>query len=618
MDWLLFGSVVSVNLFIYHHWVYPKFLQYYAKNTQTDNKVDTFESRNYVSNDVDCDLPKITIVMPVYNEAKHLGDKLSNLLMLDYPADKLKVVLGFDGCTDNSVDLARQYVDQFQLNNITLELDVAEDNHGKVHVINKLLMRHKSASDILVLSDVSALISIDAMQIFAHRMAEEGVGVVTGDYQLYEHGSKGEAHYWNYQRNIRKAESITGSIIGPPGALYAIKASLFEEIPVDTINDDFVFPMLLVSRGYRAVMDERISIVEMEATNTTNDFSRRTRIGAGNVQQVLRLRGLFSSKNGLTGFNFFSGKFLRTLMPFNLLALFVCTFFLTNSHSMVVANTAWFLWLGQCCLYGGSALGLLFDAAPVKQPWASLYYIAVGYMASFYGGIRYIFGLDRGTWIKISSDQQATSNFQKKSVVIPKRFSDVLISIVALIIITPFVPLIALAIKLNSKGPVFYRQLRVGEIKNEYVEVFMLIKFRTMGVESESKSGPVWAQKQDTRVTSVGRFLRKTRIDELPQLINVLLGDMAIVGPRPERPVFCGKLEEKIPYYLERTHGVRPGITGLAQISQGADTCLEDVQNKLYWDHSYALSLTSFSRWLKADVMIILRTFLTMVTFKGN
>jgi len=617
MDWLLFGSIVSINLFIYHHWVYPKFLQYYAKSRPADDRVDTFESRNYVSNDVDSDLPSITIVMPVYNEAKHLGAKLSNLLMLDYPADKLNVVLGFDGCTDNSVDIARDYLQQYQMHNINIELDIAEDNHGKVHVINKLLMRHKLTSEILVLSDVSALISIDAMQIFAYRMAEDGVGVVTGDYQLYDHGSKGEAHYWNYQRNIRKAESITGSIIGPPGALYAIKASLFEEIPVDTINDDFVFPMLLVSRGYRAVLDERISIIEMESTNEADDFSRRTRIGAGNVQQVLRLRGLFSFQNGLTGFNFFSGKFLRTLMPFNLLALFIFTSFLTSSSSIVIANTAWFLWLGQCCLYGGSALGLLFDAAPVKQPWASLYYIAVGYMASFYGGIRYIFGLDRGTWIKINTEQ-ATSDFQKKSVVIPKRFSDIIISIVALVICVPVVPFIALAIKLNSKGPIFYRQLRVGEIRNDYVEVFMLIKFRTMGVECESTSGPVWAQKQDTRVTSVGRFLRKTRIDELPQLINVILGDMAIVGPRPERPVFCGKLEEKIPYYLERTNGVRPGITGLAQISQGADTCLEDVQNKLYWDHTYALSLTSFTRWLKADVMIILRTFLTMVTFKGN
>lgn len=618
MDWLLFGTAVSINLFIYHHWIYPKLLQYYVKYKQSDNNIDTFESRNYVSNDVDSALPNITIVMPVYNESKHLGAKLSNLLMLDYPADKLKIVLGFDGCTDDSVTITNEYLPQFTAHDITIELDVAESNNGKVHVINKLLMRHKSTSDILVLSDVSALISIDAMQIFAHRMAEKDVGVVTGDYQLYEHGSKGEAHYWDYQRNIRKAESITGSIIGPPGALYAIKASLFEQIPVDTINDDFVFPMLLVSRGYRAVMDERISIIEMEATNTTNDFTRRTRIGAGNVQQALRLRGLFSSKNGLTSFNFFSGKFLRTLMPFNLLVLFFLTFFLTNSQSIFVANTAWFLWLGQCALYGGSAFALLFDAAPVKQPWASLYYIATGYMASFYGGLRYLFGLDRGTWIKISSEQQATSNYQQKSVVIPKRVSDILISIAALIVITPLVPFVALAIKLNSKGPVFYRQLRVGEIKNEYVEVFMLIKFRTMGVESESKSGPVWAQKKDTRITSVGRFLRQTRIDELPQLINVLLGDMAIVGPRPERPVFCGKLEEKIPYYLERTNGVRPGITGLAQISQGADTCLEDVQNKLYWDHAYALSLTSFSRWLKADVMIILRTFITMVTLKGN
>jgi len=618
MDWLLFGAILSINLFVYHHWAYPKILQLYAKCKVGDKKHDTFKSRNYVANEVDDELPIITIVMPVYNEAKYLGDKLTNILMLDYPADKLNVVLGFDGCSDSSVEVAEQYLEQFKLHGIHIELDVNEENHGKVYVINKLLMQYKATSDILVLSDVSALISIDAMQIFAYRMAEKCVGIVTGDYQLYEHGSKGEAHYWNYQRNIRKAESITGSIIGPPGALYAIKAALFEAIPFDTINDDFVFPMLLVSRGYRAVLDERISIVEMEATSESDDFSRRTRIGAGNVQQVLRLRSLLSSRHGLTGFNFFSGKFLRTLMPFNLVVLFVFTFFLTNSQSVIVANLAWFLWMSQCGLYGGSAVGLLFDIAPVRQPWASLYYIAVGYMASFYGGIRYIFGLERGAWIKINSEQVNTNDFQKKSVVIPKRISDIVISIVALCIIVPFVPFIALAIKLNSKGPVFYRQLRVGEIRHEYVEVFMLIKFRTMGLESESKSGPVWAQKEDARATSVGRFLRKTRIDELPQLVNVLLGDMAIVGPRPERPIFCGKLEEKIPYYLERTHGVRPGITGLAQISQGADTCIEDVQNKLYWDHTYALNLTSFTRWLKADVIIILKTLLTMLKFKGH
>ena len=88
------------------------------------------------------------------------------------------------------------------------------------------------------------------------------------------------------------------------------------------------------------------------------------------------------------------------------------TFFLTNSESTIIANLAWFLWISQCCLYGGSAVGLLFDLAPVRQPWASLYYIAVGYMASFYGGIRYLFGLERGAWIKINSERENTNDFQ--------------------------------------------------------------------------------------------------------------------------------------------------------------------------------------------------------------
>ena len=158
-----------------------------------EKKNDTFKSRKYVSNDVDDGLPIITIVMPVYNEAKYLGDKLTNLLMLDYPVDKLNVVLGFDGCSDNSVEVAEQYLAQFELHSMHIELDVNKENHGKVHVINKLLRRYKEKSDILVLSDVSALISIDAMQIFAYRMSEDDIGIVTGDYQLYEDGSKGEA-----------------------------------------------------------------------------------------------------------------------------------------------------------------------------------------------------------------------------------------------------------------------------------------------------------------------------------------------------------------------------------------------------------------------------------------
>lgn len=145
-----------------------------------------------------------------------------------------------------------------------------------------------------------------------------------------------------------------------------------------------------------------------------------------------------------------------------------------------------------------------------------------------------------------------------------------------------------------------------------------MIKFRTMRTDAEAASGATWAAKSDPRITRVGQFLRKTRLDELPQFINVLTGEMSLIGPRPERPGFYQKLENEIPYFVERTYGVTPGITGLAQVNQGYDTCIEDVRSKVGFDHSYALSLSSPLSWLKMDIYIIFRTLVVMVCGRGQ
>ncbi|MBB1311959.1 MULTISPECIES: sugar transferase [Aliivibrio] len=199
-----------------------------------------------------------------------------------------------------------------------------------------------------------------------------------------------------------------------------------------------------------------------------------------------------------------------------------------------------------------------------------------------------------------------------------KRAFDVCLSLIGLLITLPLFPLIAIAIKVNSKGPVFYRQLRVGKAMPEQIYVFEMIKFRSMVEDAEVSTGATLALKGDTRVTLVGRFLRKTRLDELPQFFNVLNGDMSLVGPRPERPTFYNKLEHEIPYFSERTYGVLPGITGLAQVNQGYDTSIEDVRSKVGFDHSYALSLHSISSWIKSDSYILLMTIKVMLFARGQ
>lgn len=145
-----------------------------------------------------------------------------------------------------------------------------------------------------------------------------------------------------------------------------------------------------------------------------------------------------------------------------------------------------------------------------------------------------------------------------------------------------------------------------------------MYKFRTMRTDAEKESGPVWASKQDPRITKVGRFLRKSRLDEIPQLMNVLKGEMSIIGPRPERPGIFNKLEHEIPFYAERIYGVRPGITGLAQVFQGYDETIDDVRSKVSYDHAYAASLWSLAGWARMEAEIIVRTIGVMVGLRGR
>ncbi|WP_367989068.1 sugar transferase [Vibrio sp. NTOU-M3] len=204
------------------------------------------------------------------------------------------------------------------------------------------------------------------------------------------------------------------------------------------------------------------------------------------------------------------------------------------------------------------------------------------------------------------------------SIWLAKRLFDLFGAICGLLVLSPLLPFIAFAIKASSTGPVFYKQLRVGKSTPEKMMFFEIIKFRTMYQDAESRSGAVWATENDPRITPVGRFLRKTRLDEIPQLINVVKGEMSLIGPRPERPGFYHKLEAAIPYFADRTYGVMPGITGLAQVNQGYDTCIDDVRRKVGFDHSYALSLSSLKSWIMMDLAIITKTLIVMVDGRGR
>jgi len=183
-----------------------------------------------------------------------------------------------------------------------------------------------------------------------------------------------------------------------------------------------------------------------------------------------------------------------------------------------------------------------------------------------------------------------------------KRILDVMIAVIGLILAMPVLAIVALAIKLDSKGPVLYRQDRVG--LNE--KIFRLIKLRSMREDAES-TAPRWADKCDPRVTRVGRFIRKFRIDEIPQLWNVIRGDMSIVGPRPERPEFVNQLKSCIPYYSLR-HTVKPGMTGWAQVSYKYAASIDETVEKLQYDLFYIKHISFI-----LDLRIMLKTIRVLI-----
>jgi len=188
-----------------------------------------------------------------------------------------------------------------------------------------------------------------------------------------------------------------------------------------------------------------------------------------------------------------------------------------------------------------------------------------------------------------------------------KRGFDIGLSFLGLLLSSPLALLTALAVRIDSKGPIIYRQQRVGQ----YDRSFTMFKFRSMQVDAEAESGPVWAKKDDDRVTRVGRIIRKIRLDEIPQMWNVLIGDMSFVGPRPERPHFVKGLEQHLPYYSER-HNVKPGITGWAQVCYPYGSSRAAALEKLNYDLYYIKHSN-----LSMDLLILIQTF-RLLLFGGG
>ncbi|WP_028114834.1 sugar transferase [Ferrimonas kyonanensis] len=581
---LLLTLLLAVHLL-----VYPLWMKWLASRATEDGP--------FVSG-TDPTQADLTVVIPCFNEARELGFKLDNLLQQRYPVQRWRVELILDGCRDASAEVAAEYQRRFQQQGIGFTLHNHHHNRGKIHRLNQHLQRLKRQSQLVVLSDCSALLAHDALARISRAFDDDRLGALCGRY-LHGTDSRLAGHWARLNRN-RQGEAMLGAVMGATGALMALRLAPIEPLPSGCVNDDFELVMQVLRCGYRADFAPQLRAVDIAPRANENLFGQRARIAAGNLAQLPSLLATLPSLSLAAKMAAISGKGLRALLPL-MLPLWVLS---GMGAALMLPN-------------GAGAVALATSFAVLLAAYAGLRPKSrVGNLA------RAVTGACTGAWchlvgVRVGWRQRLNQDFQPVGVKRIKRGIDLLVSMLALLLVLPLFPLIALAIKLDSPGSVFYRQMRVGARYSDRTELFYVTKFRSMTSDAE-QAGARWAKPGDARVTRVGRLLRATRLDELPQLFQVLKGEMSIVGPRPERPQFCGILDQQLPYYLERTYELRPGLTGLAQVNQSGDTSIDDVKNKLLFDHAYAASLGGFKSYLAMEAQILMRTLWVVVSAKGH
>jgi cellulose synthase/poly-beta-1,6-N-acetylglucosamine synthase-like glycosyltransferase len=385
-----------IALILYHHIGYPLLLKLIARCRPSPTS-----SRGVTDAAGRC--PSTAIIIPCHNEASVIARKIENIAQLDYPRESISVVLVLDGCTDDTRTEAENAIARLS---DTCRWRIADyrQNLGKVAVLNEEIAQTKS--EIVALSDASAIVSSDALLRAATHFCAPDVGVVCGTYVLQDGAEPGEQAYWAYQRNLKMQEARAAAPMGAHGAFYLFRRRLWERLPPDTINDDFILPMRMVRDGYRAVYDENIVATELEKTAPGQDFRRRVRIGAGNMQQFLRLIGLGDPRHGLTAFVFLSGKGLRALMPFILAAATVLSAVLAGRGEALYA----YLFAAKIVLFLAALLGSIFPAAGKFPLVGYLTYAATGHAASGWGAILLLTGKHTAVW-KISTQSKSSTPF---------------------------------------------------------------------------------------------------------------------------------------------------------------------------------------------------------------
>jgi lipopolysaccharide/colanic/teichoic acid biosynthesis glycosyltransferase len=550
----------------------------------------------------------VTVVIPARNEAATLAAKIDATLALEPRARIREVLVGSDGSTDatGSIVLAAASRDP------RVRLVDRGVRRGKAAVITDLA--RQAQGEFVLFTDAGAEIAPDVLPALLDVMSDPEVAIAVPRYET--RGQEGgEGAYWRLQTALKKTESDRGLVIGAHGACYLARRALVPPLPSGTVNDDLLLPALVRSDGGRVVYVHEVASSEVSTSGPRAVYRRLARISRGNWQLFSRHTELLSPHRPRLAIPLLATKLLRILGPWLLLgALATAAVGAVRYPSFRAILATGLVVLAAA----GVALWRQLDGRNVSGPLGLLGYGLLGQVATAVGAWEALRGGNGVGWESV--DGEAEGDVPPPlplSVRGAKRTIDILGSALLLLLTWPFMLACALAVKFTSPGPAIFRQERVRHDAQGRPVSFQMYKFRSMWVDAEARSGPVWATVADPRITPVGRFLRKARLDELPQLWNVFLGDMTMVGPRPERPSFVKQLGDMIPGYTDRVARCKPGVTGWAQIHCEYDTSIDSVRTKVLYDLAYVAHLYDLRSYVAMEVNVALRTVMVMVKGKG-
>ena len=550
----------------------------------------------------------ISVVIPARNEAATLAAKLDATLALEPRARIREVLVGSDGSTDATASIVLAAASR----DPRVRLVDRGARRGKAAVITDLA--RQAGGEFVLFTDAGATVAPDVIPALLEAMRDPEVAVAVPRYET--RGQEGgEGAYWRMMTALKRAESDRGLVVGAHGACYLARRSAVPPLPSGTVNDDLLLPAMIRADGGRVVYVHEVASSEGATSGPDAVWGRLARISRGNWQLFSRHTELLSPLRPRLAFPLVATKLLRILGPWLLVAALVTAVVGATRYPSFQAILA----TGLVVLAAaGLALWRQLDGRVVRGPLGLLGYGLLGQAATAAGAWQALRGGHGAGWESV--DGEAEGDVPPPlplSVRGAKRTFDVLGSALLLLVTWPFMLASALAVKLTSPGPAIFRQERVRHDARGRPISFQMYKFRSMWVDAEARSGPVWATVADPRITPVGRFLRKARLDELPQLWNVFRGDMTLVGPRPERPSFVKQLSDMIPGYTDRVARCKPGVTGWAQIHCEYDTSIDSVRTKVLYDLAYVAHLYDLRSYLGMEVNVALRTVMVMVKGKG-